>query len=202
MNYLAIDTSGFHLTVIAKGDKGEYTYYNEDCSLKHSVMLMPAIEQTLEKAGLAKEDIDVFCCCVGPGSFTGIRIGVATVKALGYALKKKVLGVTSFDCIAYNRVTEKVMALVDARHGHVYAAGYSNCNVSVEPCFISVSDLYPYLKDYVLAASTEIEGVDTVSVSLAEGFRAAVEAKLESATDDVESIYPLYIRKSQAEEGR
>ena len=202
MNYLAIDTSGFHLTVIAKGDRGEYTYYNEDCSLRHSVELMPAVEQALAGANLKKEDVDVFCCCLGPGSFTGIRIGVATVKALGFALKKKVLGVTSFDCIAYNRITENVMALVDARHGHVYAAGYKGAIVSVEPSFVSVESLGEYSGEYVFAASSEIEGVRTENVSLAEGFRAAVESKLGLATEDVESLYPLYIRKSQAEEGR
>lgn len=202
MNYLAIDTSGFHLTVIAKGESGEYTYYNEDCSLKHSVMLMPAIEQALDGAGMKKEDVDVFCCCLGPGSFTGIRIGVATVKALGYALNKRVLGVTSFDCIAYNMITENVMALVDAKHGHVYAAGYKAGVISVEPSFVSVEGLADYEGEYTFAASSKIEGVRTESISLAEGFRAAVEAKLLQATEDVETLYPLYIRKSQAEEGR
>lgn len=202
MNYLAIDTSGFHLTVIAKGERGEYTYYNEDCSLRHSVMLMPAIEQALEGAKLKKEEVDVFCCCLGPGSFTGIRIGVATVKALGYALGKRVLGVTSFDCIAYDRITENVMAVVDARHGHVYAAGYRAGELSVEPAFVSVEALSEYAGEYAFAASSEIEGVRTEKISLAEGFRAAVESKLCLATEDVESLYPLYIRKSQAEEGR
>ncbi|MBR2969046.1 MAG: tRNA (adenosine(37)-N6)-threonylcarbamoyltransferase complex dimerization subunit type 1 TsaB [Clostridia bacterium] len=202
MNYLAIDTSGFHLTVIAKGDRGEYTYYNEDCSLRHSVELMPAIDKALAGANLKKEEVDVFCCCLGPGSFTGIRIGVATAKAFGYALKKKVLGVTSFDCIAYNRITENVMALVDARHGHVYAAGYKAGTVSVEPSFVSVESLNGYSSEYTFAASSEIEGVRTEKISLAEGFRAAVESKLSQASDDVEVLYPLYIRKSQAEEGR
>ena len=202
MNYLAIDTSGFHLTVIAKGEKKEYTYFNNNCALKHSVMLMDAVEEALAGAELKKEDVDVFCCCLGPGSFTGIRIGVATAKALAYALGKKVLGVTSFDVLAYNRRTDDVMALVDARHAHVYAAGYKSTEPTLPPAFISIEELSSYKGEYVNIASSTIDGVDVEAVSLAEGFRAAVEAKLDLASDDVEALFPLYIRKSQAEEGR
>lgn len=202
MNYLAIDTSGFHLTVIAKGEKGEYTYYNEDCSLKHSVMLMPAIEQTLKKANLKKEDVDVFCCSLGPGSFTGIRIGVATAKAFAYALGKKVLGVTSFDCLAYNKITENVLTLVDARHDHVYLSGYSGGKVSICPQYAPNESLSEYNGKYTFVSSSKIDGVDTEIMPLSEGFRLAVEAKLNEATLDLETLVPLYIRKSQAEEGR
>lgn len=201
MNYLAIDTSGFHLTVIAKGERGEYTYYNENCSLRHSVMLMDAVEEALERASLKKEDVDVFCCCLGPGSFTGIRIGVATAKALAYALNKRVLGVTSFDVLAYNNIDERSVALVDARHGYVYLAGYEGGRVSIPPEFADISRL-DELAGYTFIASSTIEGVQTKNVSLAEGFRKAVECKLGEATEDIESLYPLYIRKSQAEEGR
>lgn len=202
MNYLAIDTSGFHLTVIAKGDKGEYTYFTDDCALRHSVVLMPAIEQALEQAGMKKEDVDVFCCSLGPGSFTGIRIGVSTIKAMAYALGKRVLGVTSFDVLAYNGVADKTMAVVDAKHGHVYAAGYEGKAVSVEPSYLSVEELEKYLGEYTLVASGEVEGLAVKTVSLEVGFRAAVEQNLHLASYDVEAIYPLYIRKSQAEEGR
>lgn len=202
MNYLAIDTSGFHLTVIAKGERGEYTYYNEDCSLRHSVMLMDAIELSLDRANLKKEEVDVFCCCLGPGSFTGIRIGVATAKAFAYALNKKVLGVTSFDILAYNKNEGKSVALVDAKHEHVYLAGYDGAEVTISPRFADVAELEGLKDDYAFIASSTIDGVETESVSLVEGFRKAVEGKIELASDDIESLYPLYIRKSQAEEGR
>ena len=101
INYLAIDTSGNGLTVAVGGEKKAVSRL-ENCTLTHSVELMGEIENTLEKAGLNKENIDVFACSVGPGSFTGIRIGVSTVKAFGYALNKKVLAVTSFLSLAYN----------------------------------------------------------------------------------------------------
>ena len=202
MNYLAVDTSGFHLTVIAHGDGGDYTYYDEDCSLKHSVVLMGAIENALSRANLKKEDVDVFCCCLGPGSFTGIRIGVATVKALAYALKKKVLGVTSFDALAYYNIKEDTLAIIDARHGHVYCAGYSGGEISVPPSYVALEDLGQYAEKYKFVTPFRTDGVDALTVPAAEGFRAAVEAKLRYASEDTETLHPLYVRKSQAEEGR
>ncbi|MBQ7165172.1 MAG: tRNA (adenosine(37)-N6)-threonylcarbamoyltransferase complex dimerization subunit type 1 TsaB [Clostridia bacterium] len=202
INYLAVDTSGFHLTVIARGDRGEYTYYNENCNLKHSVTLMGAVEESLFKANLKKEEVDVFCCCIGPGSFTGIRIGVATVKALGYALDKKVLGVTSFDALAYYNTAEDTLALIDARHGHVYSAGYSGGKVIIPPAYTAVEDLERYRGKYKFASPFKIDGVETEIIPPAEGFRRAVEAKLSLSSKDAETLLPLYIRKSQAEEGR
>lgn len=201
MKYLAIDTSGPHLTVIAKGAGGEYTYFNGDCNLKHSVTLMSAVDEALGKAGMAKEDVDVFCCVVGPGSFTGIRIGISTVKALSYALGKRVLGVTSFDVLAYNSDVKRTAAIVDARHGHVYAEIRDGSEVVFAPSYIAVEELKAY-EGYEFVAAGSIEGLDTAGADLAAGLKRAVEAKLPLACEDAEVLVPLYIRKSQAEEGR
>ncbi len=204
MNYLAIDTSGSHLTVIAEKDGAEapYVYYKEDCALQHSVQLMGAIDQALEKADLDRNDVDVFCAVTGPGSFTGIRIGVSTVKALAYALNKKTLGVTSFDVLAYNIITENSLAVIDAKHGHVYSAGYNKGEVDLQPAYTAVADLESLSKGRTIVFSSEIAEVKGKKVLLTEGLRAAVKANLYRATEDPDALNPLYIRKSQAEEGR
>ncbi|MBO5851564.1 MAG: tRNA (adenosine(37)-N6)-threonylcarbamoyltransferase complex dimerization subunit type 1 TsaB, partial [Clostridia bacterium] len=81
MKCLAIDTSGSHLTLaIIDGNQVNSTFI-ENCNLKHSVIMMPQIENLLINEGVNLSEIDVFACAVGPGSFTGIRIGVSAVKA-------------------------------------------------------------------------------------------------------------------------
>lgn len=202
INYLAIDTSGNGLTVAVGGEKKAVSRL-ENCTLTHSVELMGEIEKTLEKAGLDKENIDVFACSVGPGSFTGIRIGVSTVKAFGYALNKKVLAVTSFLSLAYNvEKGRKKLAVIDARHGNYYACGYDeNDEEILPPCFIDRAKLEGYSKEYLVISDTEIDGVQSIVADVESGFVKAVEANLDRALTDVETVVPLYVKKSQAEEG-
>lgn len=202
INYLAIDTSGNGLTVAVGGEKKAVSRL-ENCTLTHSVELMGEIEKTLEKAGLDKENIEVFACSVGPGSFTGIRIGVSTVKAFGYALNKKVLAVTSFESLAYNVEKErKKLTVIDARHGNYYACGYGEKGEEIlPPCFIDKAKLEAYSKEYLVISDTEIDGVQSIVADVEIGFVKAVEANLDRASTDVETVVPLYVKKSQAEEG-
>ena len=88
MKYLAIDTSGKNLIVIAKNGDKEEIFFDPDCGLNHSVTLMDAVEQTAQKIQLDLSSVDFFSCTLGAGSFTGIRIGVSTIKALCFAYKK------------------------------------------------------------------------------------------------------------------
>jgi tRNA threonylcarbamoyladenosine biosynthesis protein TsaB len=87
---------------------------------------MPLVEQALSAAGLAPNQADVFAVDIGPGSFTGVRIGVSTVKAFAYGLSKPVMGVNTLDALAYNVVAHKgtICAMMDARRAQVYAAQY------------------------------------------------------------------------------
>jgi tRNA threonylcarbamoyladenosine biosynthesis protein TsaB len=84
------------------------------------------IDKVLKRSRLKLKDIDAFCISVGPGSFTGLRIGVAVVKGLAYALKKRIVTVPTLDAIAYNAKAGKgvVCPVLDARKGKVYAALY------------------------------------------------------------------------------
>ena len=90
----------------------------------HSSRLMPAIDQILKWAVLTVHDLDACAVGIGPGSFTGIRIGVGTIKSLCYALKKPIIGVSTLEAIAYNlRYTDKLICpILDARKDEVYGA--------------------------------------------------------------------------------
>lgn len=201
MYYLAIDTSNKNITAFVGGDK-TVVRFTPDCALSHSVVLMDEIEKCLAQAEIQKEDIDFFCCSLGPGSFTGIRIGVATTKAFAYALGKKVVGVTSFECLAYNVESKrKKLAVIDARHDNYYASGFDeNGKVIVEPRFIDISAVKEYSKDFLIVSDIAIDGVDCVVADVKDGFIKAVASKISEAQDDVETLVPLYVKKSQAEE--
>ncbi len=200
MNYIAVDTSGKHLTLIAKKDGKVYEYFDKDCGVNHSVSIMTEMEKLLIRADMRLSDADFFACAVGAGSFTGIRIGVSTVKALCFANKKPVLKITSFDTLAYNIDSGKVLAVIDAKHNGYYVCPY-NDKVAGKAEYISGERLSEF-KDYAFVSGEEIKGVKTTVVSVLDGFKKAIEEKSEEITGDINALVPLYVRKSQAEENR
>ena len=201
MNYLAIDTSGSHLTVIFKIGEKYYEKFIENCALNHSVVLMPTIDEIKRENNIDLKDLDFLACCVGAGSFTGIRIGVSTIKAMAYALNKKVVSVTSFDILAYNK-KGKNLAVLDAKHGSFYACAYNDNAIEIEPCFIDKEKLLELSKEYNLIASQDILGIEVEKVSLVNGLKLALEDKGKTPSEDIDSLIPQYVRKSQAEENR
>ena len=103
----------------------------------HSVSLMPLIDSMLEKAGLQLSDIDLFAVDAGPGSFTGVRIGVTTVNAFAYAEKKPIAAVSSLAALrhaAQGRFGNRILCMLDARNGNGYAAVYEGEECIVPPC--------------------------------------------------------------------
>jgi tRNA threonylcarbamoyladenosine biosynthesis protein TsaB len=111
MNFLAVDTSASYLTVIVNRGEDRFVSYLEKAGMKHSTLLLPEIDRTLKEANLTLDKLDYFAVVIGAGSFTGIRIGVSTIKALAKSTKKPAVAVTSFDTMAYNMIEEKVLAL-------------------------------------------------------------------------------------------
>ncbi len=95
--------------------------------VRHSAALTPMIEALLKKAGWKMAELDVIAVGVGPGSFTGLRVGVATAKILGYVLGKKVVGISSLEAVAREALggtDGKVSVALDARRSQVYGAVY------------------------------------------------------------------------------
>lgn len=200
MSYLAIDTSGKHLTAIIEADGKIYTRFLKDCGVKHSVALMPTIEELEKESGKQIKDADFIACVVGAGSFTGIRIGVATAKALCFAYKKPALSITSFDTLAYN-VKDDALAVIDAGHGGYYACGYKNGAADTEPSYLTEEEVLKLGKGRRVVSFERLDKVGAEEVSPADGLIAAIEAK-KTELIPPEELTPLYIRKSQAEEGR
>lgn len=202
MNYLAVDTSGKALNLIIKKDDKIFSYNDLECGVRHSEKIMVEIENLLNKAEFNLKDADFIACVVGAGSFTGIRIGVATVKALCFSLGVKALSVTSFDTLAYNKKGGKILAVIDAGHNGFYVAGYSEKELILEPKYILKDELVELSKEYLLVSENKIEGLEVDIVSVKEGLPIAIEKLKDNAKSDLDKLEPLYVRKSQAEEGR
>lgn len=203
-NYLVLDTSGKHFTAIAVKNGAAHAVFLPDCAMKHSVSLLPAVEEALQKANLRLEECDFFAAVVGAGSFTGIRIGISAVKGFCLAFGKPALPVTSFDVAAYNTIDGaqgKTLCLVDALHDCYYACGYENGRAIYPPTYLTEAEaLALQAQGYALAAfenlpisaKTDVRVIDPV-----EGLKNAVCALAEKGA--FAPLSALYVRKSSAE---
>ncbi|MBQ8291118.1 MAG: tRNA (adenosine(37)-N6)-threonylcarbamoyltransferase complex dimerization subunit type 1 TsaB [Clostridia bacterium] len=205
MVFLAVDTSNDYLTVAVYNNGTVVSTYLPDCAMKHSVTLMTAIDETLDKANITLAECDFFTAAVGAGSFTGIRIGISAMKGFALALKKPTVPVTSFEAVAYNdkvrSIDKKTLCLVDALHDCYYACGYENGNIVYPPAFLNEAEALALVGEgyalcscgqLPLALKAEVERVEPVS-----GLVNAALAKAERGEYGV--LEALYVRKSSAE---
>ena len=192
MNFLGLDTSGDYLNVIACKNDECVVRYDKDCIRSHSVRLMEEVDASLSALQMKPTECDFFAVVVGPGSFTGIRIGISTVKGLCLATGKPALQVTSFDVLAYAEREEKLLAVIDAGHGYTYLAGYENRTVTIPPQYCSNEQAELYVQ-------AGYRMIDCNRSDPAKGFLEAVRAKYNEAGDSG-ALAALYLRKSSAEE--
>ena len=201
MKFLAADTSGKQLNIAAVNG-GKTVLRRTDCAMRHSVVLMGEIDAALKETGLTAAECDFFACVAGPGSFTGIRIGIAAVKGLCLALGKPALALTSFDCLAYaDKKGGKKLCLVDAGHGNYYACGYAGTEAVLPPAFLGGEEVSALMAEgYApVAAGPLFAGVR--GADHAAGLAEAARAKAEAARG-AHFLEALYLRKSSAEERR
>lgn len=126
MIWLGIETANTPLSIAVIKDGKVMAEVVQNIKLTHSVGAMPAIEEVMNKAGITSAEIDAVAVSEGPGSYTGVRIGVTLAKTLAWSLQKPVVGVSSLKVLAANvRVSNvAVCALFDARRQNVYAGVY------------------------------------------------------------------------------
>lgn len=126
MRILGVDSSGNVASVAIVENEilvAEYTVNNKKT---HSVTLLPMLDEIVKMASIELEDIDAIAISSGPGSFTGLRIGAATVKGLGLALNKPIVSVPTLEALAYNVWSDSgvICPIMDARRNQVYTGIY------------------------------------------------------------------------------
>ncbi len=195
-NFLAVDTSSRYLTVLAQKDGRQALRHLPECAMQHSVILMDEIDKAMEEVSLTPAECDFFAAVTGPGSFTGIRIGIATAKGFALAAGKPLLGVTAFDLIAYNVNSHKFCVAIDANHNYYYVCEYADGKAGA-PKYLS--------GEAVNALNLPVYGFE--DLPLENYSRLDVKSCLYPAICAAEGgfsddISALYVRKSQAEEAR
>ncbi len=222
MNILAVDTSGA-CACVAILYSGSLLYEASlNASLTHSETLAPMIDAAFSYARLRPADIDIFAAAAGPGSFTGIRIGIAAVQALAHATGKKATGINTLEGLAANAPGHRrVCALIDARNRQVYASFYDTFEglsplsqpaaVSVDTLgtIIGYEDVSVFVGDGAVAYKTELLNMFGgkaifpplhVMQQRAASIGYAAMLKVERGElADQDGLKPLYLKKTQAE---
>lgn len=225
MLILSVDSSATPASVCLYDDKVLAEYFI-NTRLTHSQTLVAMIESVLKITGIKAEDIDLFAVNNGPGSFTGVRIGVSAVKGMAYAQDKPCVAVSTLHSMAYNFLTENavVCACMDARRQQVYTALYKISEGMVEQLCddraISIEALVSELRsiggkvilvgdgaELVYNSCEELNNV-IMAPSNQRYQRAssvamiAAEKAIKADTISAAALMPSYLRLSQAERER
>lgn len=232
MKVLAIDSSGLVATVAVVEDNELLAEYTTNYKKTHSQTLLPMLEHVKEMIDLDLNTVDYLAVAAGPGSFTGLRIGSATVKGLGLALNKPVVEVPTLEGLAYNLcgTGHLVCPLMDARRNQVYTGIYEfevreqawQMNTVKGQCAVDVAEIIEecnklgrpviFLGDGVPVYKAKIAELCRVPYTFAPAGmnrqRAAAVASLavkyakEGKVVSAAEHAPEYLRKSQAERER
>lgn len=228
MKILALDSSGIVASVAVVEDDTLLAEYTVNYKKTHSQTLLPMMDEIVKMTELDLDTVDAIAVAAGPGSFTGLRIGSATAKGLGLALKKPLVAVQTVDALAYNLYDAKgiICPLMDARRNQVYTGIYRFCDhklITVKGQWAgAVTELLNELNSLGEPVTFLGDGVPVFRNTIAETLkvpyffapahvnkqRAAAVAALgmeyykEGRTQTAEEHCPDYLRVSQAERER
>jgi tRNA threonylcarbamoyladenosine biosynthesis protein TsaB len=224
MRVLAVDTTGAHGSVaIVAGSELEGLIGIRETSPRHAESLLPTIDLLLRLLSVKLDEIDGFAVAVGPGSFTGLRIGISAVEGLSFATGKPAAGVSALEATAFRfrYLDGLIVSLIEAYRGEIYGAAYRArtgvLQLEVEPACTSTSRFLESLKEppWLVAGTGLLRHRETVETHAPDAFLADPsffigeevarlgKAKLEAGdAAPLGSLAPLYIRPAEAERNR
>lgn len=223
MKILSVSTATNHLSVALNDGQQIIVEKNEHDERNHSEHLDPLIDEILKENKLTLKDIDRFAVAIGPGSYTGLRIGITTVKMFASVLNKEVVGISTLQALAKS-VKEDALVItgLDARNNNYFAAGYKSGNIPdnvIPDGHYNIDVLIKAIQDYT--AKNEVKKIIFVGSGLEkqdEKFKA-LNIPYEYGNDDQNVIHagligqlaeysepvdpdkllPRYLRRTQAE---
>ncbi|MCK5153696.1 MAG: tRNA (adenosine(37)-N6)-threonylcarbamoyltransferase complex dimerization subunit type 1 TsaB [Spirochaetales bacterium] len=217
MNVLAFDTSTGVFSICLETDKNRYDF-SSSRGFKHSETLVTEIDLFLKREDLSVSDLDLIVCPAGPGSFTGLRIGMATAKGLSLGSGVPMVTVPTLDMIAYGLdfFDGIVVPLIDARKKRYYTAIYNKGKKISDNLDLTTGDILARLKEYdkvlltgpdALGFSQIINLTPNISVDILNKKSWAGNLinpgikKFQESGPSPSAEGPLYLRRSEAEIG-
>jgi tRNA threonylcarbamoyladenosine biosynthesis protein TsaB len=216
---LAIDSSQRAGSIALCNEDGLLysAYFN--ISVTHSETLMPVMDYAMKLCGYNPQDIDEIFVCLGPGSFTGLRIGIATAKGIAYARGTRVLGYSSLQMAALPCLVsgKKILSVIDAKMKELYVAGFTQTlQPIIAPQVVSFPELLAWdIQDYILSGSgatlaAEAFKKNDITVAIAPNYFHQLRAEWLFDLPDyiapniyegqsLANLEPLYLRESTAQ---
>jgi tRNA threonylcarbamoyladenosine biosynthesis protein TsaB len=224
MKILAIDTSTRAASAAVVEDGRLIGEVYTDFKMTHSERLLSMLDHMLSDTHLSMQDIDLFGCDFGPGSFTGLRIGSATIKALAHAMNKKIIPISSLEVCAYMQsfFTGVICPILDAQQNNVYTAVFDfkgkRLRRLFNDCAVELAEIikhYPENSDILFCGDAVQKYSEFITEQLGERAkfapsqaqlpRASAVALLAYERKDIvrhmtyKEFLPNYIRKAQAQ---
>ena len=226
MSIIAVDTASQVSSVAVISEERVAAEISMQGALTHLETLMPHIETALRMARVKKDELAGVAVSIGPGSFTGLRIGLAAAKMMSYALRIPMVGVPTLEALAYHCMWEgvRLVPMMDAQKGSVYTEEFAWTWESGKPVLHSVCPLRILPRDVLVAS---LAGTEKTVLLMGDAMQKAADEPLPAgvrlapihmrmpraacvglaglarlardAADDAMTLEPLYLRRSEAE---
>lgn len=222
MKILAIDSSSTPASVAVTENETLLGEFTVNIKRTHSEKLLPLVDSLLDTVNVAASDIDAFAISAGPGSFTGLRIGMSVAKLMAQVSKKPLIAVSTLESLAMNvnMFDGYICPMIDARNNTVYSALYMCENgILIEtekPDAISVAELAQRLKmldkkvlicgeyeKYVDSFENAVKASEHLTYQRASSCAVVAYRMIQNGVNTMpEEVVPIYIRESQAEQAK
>ncbi len=218
MKILSIDTSSDVCSIAILEDNNLIKEYSQNTGHTHSETLMPNIQNIFKETSLNLNDIDLIVCDKGPGSFTGIRIGVATAMAFSDSLNIKAIGISSLEALAYNVENNGLIcSMIDAKNDNVYVGLFEkNADSYILKRELSAESLESILNElknvqktitfvgdgslaYKEKIKTNLSNIEFAEKNNLSSYRLGLAGLDHFNKNENPGLLPLYLRKPQAE---
>ncbi len=201
---LLIDTCTKNVCIALFKDKTlmDKVVYSNQIDLSSNFMVL--VNNIFSKNSVKIEDVDKFFVAVGPGSFTGIRIGVTCAKVMAWSLKKDVIPFSSLELLAtVDSNNDYIVPLIDARRGYVFTGIYDNhLNCIMNDAYIKLDDLLEKIENDKSTTYVSLDNFDLETILPEYNVNKIIEKHFNDAHINPHSLNPNYLKKTEAEEKR